>query len=111
MRPHIINRSTVLVEATAVTRIVTLERTPVLLAEDTVLVGPAHFLGLLGDPGVDGLPLALPFSPFRAGSLGIEIALFSMFSSTSSSALVLTGVVFSERSYWACHLAGHIRNR
>ena len=54
----------------------TLKRTPVFLAEDTVLVGPAHFLGLLGDPGVDGLHLALPFSPFClvwVGSLGIEI--------------------------------------
>ena len=56
----------------------TLEWAPMLLAEDTVLVGPAHFLGILGDPGVNGLHLALPFSPFWfawIGSLGIKISI------------------------------------
>ncbi len=28
-----------------------------------------------------------------------------MFSNTSNNALVLTRLVFSDRSYWACHLA------
>ena len=74
--PTIFDWSTVLIEAMAVTCVVTLEWAPMLLAEDTVLVSPAHFLGLLWNPGVDGLHLALPFSPFgfiRMGSLGIKI--------------------------------------
>ena len=74
--PTIFDWSTVLIEATAVTCIVTLEWAPMLLAEDTVLVGPAHFLGFLGNSGVNGLHLARPFSPFWLawiGSLGIKI--------------------------------------
>ncbi len=47
--PTIFDWSTVLIKATAVTCVVTLEWAPMLLAEDTVLVGPAHFLGLLGN--------------------------------------------------------------
>ncbi len=106
--------STVLVEVTAVTCVVTLEWAPMLLAGDTVLVGPAHFLGLLGNLGVNGLHLALPFSPFwlvQVGRLWIEIGIVLDVSNTSNNALVLTGVVFLDRSYWACHLAGHMRSR
>ena len=72
----ILDQSTVLIIATAVTGIVTLEWAPMLLAEDTVLVSPSHFLGLLVNPGVNGLHLTLPFSPFwlvRMGSLGIKV--------------------------------------
>ena len=68
--------STILIEAVAVTCVVTLEWAPMLLAEDTVLVGPAHFPWLLGNSGVNGLHLALPFSPFWldwVGRLWIEI--------------------------------------
>ena len=68
--------STILVEVTAVTRVVTLEQAPMFLAQDTVLISPAHLLVLLGDSGVNGLHLVLPFSPFwlvRMGSLGIKI--------------------------------------
>ena len=74
----ILDRSTVLIIATAVTGIVTLEWAPMLLAEDTVFIGPAYFLGLLGNPGVNGLHLTLPFSPFWLvwmGSLGIEVGI------------------------------------
>ncbi len=74
--PMIFDWSTVLIKATAVTCVVTLERVPMLLAEDTVLVGPAHFLGLLGNSGVNGLHLELHFRPFWLawiGSLGIKI--------------------------------------
>ena len=76
--PMIFDRSTILVEATAVTRVVTLEWAPMFLAQDTVLISPAHLLGLLWDSGVNGLHLALPFNPFwivRVGSLGIKIGI------------------------------------
>ena len=74
--PMIFDWSTILIEAMAVTCVVTLEWAPMLLAEDTVLVSPSHFLGFLWDPGVNGLHLALPFSPFWlvwVGRLWIEI--------------------------------------
>ena len=98
----------------AVTRVVTLERAPMFLAQDTVLIRPAHLLGLLWNSGVNGFHLVLPLSPFWlvwVGSLGIKIGVVLMFSNISNNTLVLTGVVFSDRSYWACHLAGHMRSR
>ena len=51
---------------------------PMFLAQDTVLISPAHLLGLLWNSGVNGLHLALPFSPFWLvwmGSLGIKIGI------------------------------------
>ena len=74
----ILDWSAFLVEATAVTCVVTLEWAPMLLAEDTVLVSPSHFLGFFWDPGVNGLHLALPFSPFWlvwVGRLWIKIGI------------------------------------
>ncbi len=74
--PMIFDRSAILVEATAVMHVVTLERAPMFLAQDTVLIRPAHLLGLFDNLGVNGLHLALPFSPFWLdwmGSLGIKV--------------------------------------
>ena len=59
----ILDRSTVLVEATAVVCVMDLELPPILLALSTMLVSPAHLLGFLWNPGVNRLHLVLPFSP------------------------------------------------
>ena len=74
----IFDRSTILVEATVVTRVVTLEQPPMFLAQDTVPISSAHLLGLFWDSGVNGLHLALLFNPFwlvQMGSLGIKIGI------------------------------------
>ncbi len=47
------DRSAILVKTMTVLLVVALEWPPMLLAQYTVLVGPAHLLGLLCDSGVN----------------------------------------------------------
>ena len=58
--------------------------------------------------------LHLPSAPFdliMLGGLASTSAIFWIFSRTNRRALVLTGVIFSFKPYWVCHLAGHMHSR
>ena len=78
-----------------------------------MLVAKAYLFRLFGDAGIDRLHLALSFSPFmfsRSGRLGFHFrVVLNLFK--NQEALVLTGVVFSVKSYWVCHLAGHMHSK
>ena len=58
--------------------------------------------------------LHLPSAPFGLITLGVldsASVLFLIFSRISRRALVLTGAIFSVKSFWVCHLARHMRSK
>jgi hypothetical protein len=71
------------------------------------------FLGMR--ESIDSI-LCFPSAPFGLIALGGLVStsvlfLISIFSRINRRALVLTGVVFSVKSYWVCHLDGHMRSK
>ena len=74
----------------------------------------AFYIGHTAYYGVDRLHLVFTLGPFwlnHAGGLASTAGLFSILSQISRRAPVLTGVVFSIKSYWVCHLARHMHNK
>ncbi len=108
------NRSTAGIELATVTYVVQFVWPTMFLAYGTLLITRAYLFWFFGDAGADRLHLALTLRPFwfnHAVGLSLHSALCSFFSRISRRAQVLTGVDFSIKSYWVCHLAGHMHSK
>ena len=74
--PMTLGWSAIFIKTMTVMPVMAFECPPMLLAVNTMLVGPAHLLGFLGDARIDQLHLVFHFSPFHLGRiLGLVVHL------------------------------------